>query len=269
MLIRQIIIGVSLTAFIALLGYGIWHLTRLPALTISDVTAAGGITIEPNTVVAMAEEALRGDYYRLIPKRFSYLYPEETIRERLQTIPRIKNVRLERQQRTTLAITYDEYEPFALWCNERGEECVFIDKGGFGFAAAPPLRGGAFVRYHNRLTAPEVRVVGVSPALLEDTNAAARTMATELGLRVNTIILDDRDVIYALGGGGEIRTTQTDAIESMLTNLETVLESDEFDHLEPGNFEYIDLRFGNKVFVQEALPDAATSTTTTSPTLAE
>jgi cell division septal protein FtsQ len=267
MLIRQILIGVLLVTFTALTVWGIWHLTRVPALTISTVTAAGGITIEPATVVALAEEELRGEYYRLIPKRFSYLYPEETIRERLETIPRIKNVRLERQQRTTLAITYDEYEPFALWCNERGEECVFIDQGGFGFAAAPALRGGAFVRYHNRLVAPEVGAVGVTEDLLEETNIAARTMASELGLRVNTVVLDDRDVIYELGGGGEIRTVQSDDVETILNNLETILTSDEFSHLEPGNFEYVDLRYGNKVFVQEDLPEMATSTATTSPTL--
>lgn len=263
MLVRQVFVGTLLVIGIGLLLYGTWHLTRLPAFTISAVTAEGGITIQPAVVVTRTEEALRGSYYRLIPKRFTYFYPETAIREQLAQIPRIKDIEIERVQRTQLRVTYDEYQPFALWCTTNGEDCVFIDTTGFGFAPAPVLRGGAFVRYHNRLTAPTVGQVGVAPNLLANTNLAARTMASELDLRVNTVVLDDRDIIYELGGGGEIRTAQSDDIELMLNNLETVLASDEFSHLEPGNFEYIDLRYGNKVFVQEELPEVATSTATT------
>ena len=262
MLIRQIIIGVLLVSFIALLGYGVWHLTRIPSLTISEVTASGGVTIEPETVTGMAEEVLNGTYYRLIPKRFVYVYPATALREQVGQIPRIKDVRLKRQG-TRLFITYDEYEPFALWCDVTGADCVFIAKDGYSFAAAPQLRGGAFVRYHNRLVPPALGVVGIESAVLDKTHVAIRTMASEFDVRVRTVIVDDRDIIYELGGGGEVRTVQSDAVETMLANLETVLASDEFSHLEPGNFEYIDLRYGNKVFVQEELPEVATSTATT------
>lgn len=269
MLIRQIVIGVLLCSVVGLLLYGVWHVTRLPALTISEVTAAGGITIEPAAVVAVAEDELRGTYYRLIPRRFSYLYPASALQSRLLEIPRIKDVQLTREQRTRLTIDYTEYEPFALWCNDQGEACVFIDNTGYGFASAPTLRGAAFVRYYNRAHLPEIGVVGVDPEVLAETSVAVQTMAEGLNLRVRTITFDDRDIIFELGGDGEIRINRTDSMESTLSNLETLLDSQEFAHLEPGNFEYIDLRYGNKVFVQEELPEMATSTNATTSAVAE
>jgi len=36
-----------------------------------------------------------------------------------------------------------------------------------------------------------------------------------------------------------------------VNNLNVVLTSDEFTDIQPGGFQYIDLRFGNKVFVNE------------------
>ena len=58
------------------------------------------------------------------------------------------------------------------------------------------------------------------------------------------------DIIYSL---------QDDSFDRVFANLSSVLESESFTHLEPGNFQYIDLRFGNKVFVNEEL-GVATST---------
>ena len=50
----------------------------------------------------------------------------------------------------------------------------------------------------------------------------------------------------------------TDVVENLLV----VLASPEFSHLNPGNFSYIDLRFGEKVFVNEIgeVPETETAT---------
>ena len=268
MLRKQIVIGLLLVITIGTVLWGVWHLTRVPLFTIETVTAEGGITIQPSVVEAAVRDELEGTYYRLIPKRFAYLYPKKSIIERLQSIPRMQEVRVSREHQS-LEILYVEYEPFALWCAEGDSSCVFIDRTGYGFAAAPPLRGSAFVRYLRAGAQPTVGEVAVSPALLRTTTTFIDTAATTFGFRPRTVWFDDRDVIYRLGGGGEIRTSQEDGVERVLTNTETILESSEFSHLEPGNFEYIDLRYGNKVFVQEELPEVATSTATNSDSTVE
>jgi hypothetical protein len=46
-------------------------------------------------------------------------------------------------------------------------------------------------------------------------------------------------------------------------NLKTILASEEFAHIAPGEFQYIDLRFGDKVFVREANMDTSTTSSST------
>ena len=57
-----------------------------------------------------------------------------------------------------------------------------------------------------------------------------------------------------------------DSPASVIENLKTILVSEEFSHLKPGNFQYIDLRFGNKIFVNEeevgSVEENETSTST-------
>lgn len=262
MLWRQIGIGTLLTLSVGLLLWGTWHVTRLPGLTIATVDAVGGITIEPDGVVAHVNDELAGTYYRLVPKRFVYLYPHDAIQARLATIPRMQDVQVDRTGRV-LTIRYTEFEPFALWCTDQVEDCVFIDQTGYGFASAPSLRGGAFVRYLNAEQAPEVGTIGVPDSVLRTATGFIDTAAVSFGFRPFVVWFDDRDIVYRLGGGGEIRTSREDSVAQVLTNVETILDSPEFNHLAPGAFEYIDLRFGNKVFVQEEVPELATSTATT------
>ncbi len=54
-------------------------------------------------------------------------------------------------------------------------------------------------------------------------------------------------------GGSELKTVASKDAQETIDNLLVVLASEEFAHLKPGNFQYIDLRFGNKVFVNEEL----------------
>ena len=63
--------------------------------------------------------------------------------------------------------------------------------------------------------------------------------------------------------------------EQTVANLETVLTAPAFTDLSPGNFSYIDLRFGNKVFVNEeqivttSTPVTAASSTTDAPSTSD
>lgn len=74
------------------------------------------------------------------------------------------------------------------------------------------------------------------------------------------------DVFYILAGGGEFKATLRDDATKVFDNLRAILASDEFKDVRPGNFQYIDLRFGNKVFVNEETGGVGSSTATTTET---
>jgi cell division septal protein FtsQ len=265
MLYRQVFFGVLLTLFIGAVSFCVWYVTRLPALTLTEVSVVGGETISHEAVRTAVEEELLGTYYRLIPKRFSYLYPDEAIEARLLRIPRLKEVAVERTSRQQLAVAFTEYVPHALWCAQPAAPvCLFIDRDGYAFAEAPRLEGGAYLRYVETGREPAVGQTVFTSTYVRETNAFVETLYDALRLPVTAVERDGESISYTLAGGGEIRTTTAEPLQTTLDNLQTLLASEEFSHLAPGNFQYIDLRFGNRVYVQETAPDAATTTPTTS-----
>lgn len=275
-LIRQIVLGVLLFALIGLLGVGVWYGSRVASLTIVDVEVIGGETIAHDTLTEIAHETLEGMYYRLVPRRFAWTYPKDTIESRIGEIERIKNVHVERTSGTSITIIFEEYIPFGLWCTaEQAEEvtpsaCFFVDKNGFSFTEAPKLQGGAFLRFSEPGRTPERSVVAFDGDFIQNTESFIDRVYDELAL--NIVQVDKtapEELTYHIAGGGQLKVSLRMDADETIDNLATILASDAFDHIEPGNFQYIDLRYGNKIFVNEELPStpvdgAATSTATSS-----
>lgn len=270
LLIKQGVIGVGITLVLALIGTGVWYGTRVPNLTIDTVTVVGGVTVDRELVRKQAAAALEGSYFKLVPKTFAWLYPQDEIASQISTIERVREVHVERISGTEVAVAFDEYVPYALWCEARGSTgCLFIDRNGYAFGKAPPLTGGSFVRYVDLAHEPELRAQAFPRDTVRATELFIESLERELGFFVTHVELDSAgDAFYTLAGGGELKATVTGDQQMTVENLATILQSDAFSHLAPGNFQYIDLRFGNKVFVNEEAPapvgEGATSTATSS-----
>jgi cell division septal protein FtsQ len=259
MLIKQILLGVFLFSLISLILAGIWYGTRLPTLTISQITVVDGQTIEAETVRQETEKVLSGDYWHFIPKKFSWFYPDEDLLNAVSNIERIKDVKIEKVSNTELNITFSEYLPYALWCNENNENCYFLDEDGFAFGKAPELTGGSLMRYHKLGEEPQLRTSFISTKDFDKTKEFEDLLVTT-GWYINEIEVDTvRDVFYSLSDGSEIRATLEEDSAKAFNYLKTLRQSKEFEHLKPGNFHYVDLRFGDKLYVNEKL---ATATST-------
>jgi cell division septal protein FtsQ len=260
-LIRQIVGGVLLLCLLVVLIVSTWYVTRLPGLTLVNVAVSGGETIEHEVVRSVVMSELDGEYLGLVPRRFVYLYPKSSILNAVQAIERIKDVELERISATSLAVSFAEYVPDALWCDAQAENCVFLDETGYAFAPAPDLTGGSFLRLEKLAITP----VSGTQAFTEADYAQINQLVSLLEQNtwfVRVVAVDAAgDAYLSLVGGGELKVALTDEPAQIIDNLFTVLNSPEFTGLGPGEFEYIDLRFGNKVFVNDLEPDVATTTT--------
>lgn len=249
--------GVSITV-VVLLCVGIWFGTRAESVTIDRIDVSGGETIDHGVIETAAENLLSGSYLLLVPRRFIYMLPTEEIVSAIETIPRVHGVSVERDG-TTLKISFGEYVPDALWCTGREETspCFFIDKTGYAFSIAPPLRGGALVRHIVEESGELEEKQVLDPTTTTRTKEFAQLLNEAFGYRVNQVLHSVvGDVTYVISGGGELKTAESMSNEETIANLASILESEEFNHLEPGNFEYIDLRFGKKVFVKEVSEEA-------------
>lgn len=259
-LLKQIFYGVAVFTVVGLLIAVTWYGTRIQSLTIKTVTASGGQTIDVAKVEAVALQQLEGTYIGLIPRTFVWLYPRSDIEQSLQLIERLHNIKIKRVDGTGLKITFDEYIPRALWCSAVEENhCAFVDTNGFAFAPAPELTGGSFIRFVEIGEEYSIDVFMLPTPEFEQLLATVDLLATD-GWFVSTVEFDQAgDAFLRVVEGGELKITLSQTPEETVDNLRTVLTADEFSHIAPGNFQYIDLRFGNKVFVNEEPEKTATS----------
>lgn len=266
LLVKQFLFGLALFAVIGVALTSVWYFSRLNTFTIAEVEVSGGKTIDATLVENTVESVLDGTYLGLIPRRFTYFYPEANVLKAVESLDRIKDVSITKTDNKTLKVAYDEYVPESLWCNTEDEEanCLFLDETGYAFGLAPNLTGGSFVRYYSLGVSPEK---GIRPFAEEDykatrvfSNSLAETLWYVDKIEIDTV----RDVFYTLASGGEIKATLTEDTSRTLSYLGTIRQSKEFAHLVPGGFQYIDLRFGTKVFVnEEKLIDPALEATST------
>lgn len=261
----QIVIGIVIAITIALLLTTVYYSTRINSLQIRDIQVIGGQTIPHSFIEDAVNDTLDGTYFKLVPRHFRPLYPREAIIEKILQNDRVKNVHVEIIDGHTLVVAFDEYTPFALWCAKPDStSCMFMDTSGYAFAQAPELEGSAFVRYIQEGKEPVLKSNPFDSTYIKETGEFVELLKSELNLYVTHVTKQGTyDIEYQLSGGGVIKVSQTKPLKDTFSNLETILHSKEFANIEPGSFQYIDLRFGDKVFVNEVQPVEVGSTTST------
>ncbi len=252
--LKQVFRGLVRFFVFAVIISCVWYGTRLDMFTLASVAVVGGETIAHDEIQGLVERELEGTYFLLVPKRFTYTYPENRIREVLEKIPRIHSIRIESVSRKVLAVSFDEYLPHALWCAHgvQDKPCFFLDIKGYAFTEAPVLHGGSLVRHSVEGVEEIVSGNVIEESTLAQIDIFLNKIENELTLRVSEVIHKTTgDIEFLVNGGGAILTSGEKDFNETFENLKVLLASDEFAHIAPGNFRYIDVRFGNKIFVNE------------------
>jgi len=261
---KQIFVGVTISIVLGLIITGIWYGTRISSLQITQVEVMGGYTIPHSEIEDRVHERLVGTYFKLVPHTFRPIYPKAAILDYILTIPRIKNVHVEVLDTQKIIVVFEEYKPAALWCeNHETKECLFLDEVGYAFSQAPELTGSAFIRYVDVGHPPEVKQQGFESEFIDNSQEFAELLAGGLDLYVTHVEkVDALDVLYTVSGGGVLKVSQLMTLAQSFKNLESILGSEDFIHLQNGAFQYIDLRFGDKIFLSEDAVEQEVATST-------
>lgn len=254
---RRMIVSGAISFFVLLLGVGVWYGARRPEVTIASVEVEGGTTVSHDAVKSKVEGVLSGSYALLIPRRFSYIFPHDEIVEAVNSIPRVHGATVLRSSRNEITIAFDEYVPYALWCDaapvaSTTPSCIFVNEDGLAYADAPNLSGETLVRFVVEGRVPERGVSVYDRDALRRYRALSEAISEKHNHRLRAITeTKDSDLILHLNNDVDVLIEKTAHIEDVFTKIESVFQSDEFKDKPLELFEYIDLRFGNKVYAKE------------------
>ncbi|MBV9159190.1 MAG: hypothetical protein JO019_01170 [Candidatus Kaiserbacteria bacterium] len=244
--VRLLILLVVLIV-LAALAYGVHYVSYLPRFALDIAQVDGAHQMNAQTVRDYAQSFIDSQPKSFISRSNMLMYPKAALEKSiLDNFPPIKNVTISRRSLlgTEAAIHIDERAPFALWC---GTICYVMDDSGFVFLdasssiAAPSspytFSGGIDGESIGKTFAP-----GHLPGIL----ALIKLLGNNGHVATGAKIDNDQDFFVYLREGYYLKASFGEDADQLSRNLLLILSSDALRSAQ--NIEYIDLRFGDRVY---------------------
>lgn len=247
------------------------YLLQQPEVTIQAVEITGNEIVSAKDLETLVSDELQGDYLFLFPRSNIFIFPKENIELQILAVyKRIEKVAISREGFTKITIQISERHPFALWCGEGGgdlreaagtstdallqtlvqlEQCYFLDGVGYIFTEAPRFTGNLYFIYRGRLVSNEP--VGTQFLTEAEFGALRLFLNTIRDLDLVPVSIHktlENELELKLEGGAKVIFSADQNLAVVLDNLESALDADTFIDRSLSGVDYIDLRFGNKVY---------------------
>lgn len=231
---------------VALVG-AVGAASHLQHLAIADVSVTGVQQLSVESLTGTVQEQLDQTGFRLFSRKNMFLYPKSAIESDLTAqFPRIKKVSVARESllAAALIVAVEERKPYATWCSA---SCYVFDSHGFVFAEMTETPEKHYVFYGGLIAGEDVVGQTFLEGRLADVVAFLDSLAAA-GYEPQGFTVDsEKDFTVTLAKGQKILASFEIPAGDILRNLATALEAEDlkekFDSLE-----YIDLRFGNRVY---------------------
>ncbi|MDO8492332.1 MAG: FtsQ-type POTRA domain-containing protein [bacterium] len=249
---------------IAGIGAGLYSAPRYPQINISQVDISGNETVSKENIEQNIWQELAGNKYFFFPNKNIFLYPKEKIENAVLALdPHLNTASVSFADFQTISVNVTERKPSALWCGDiyqkdeikpELENCFYLDKTGFIFAEAPGFSGNYYIRFYGLVSTSTSPIIGQS--FVSQPNFKLLTFLTDKmkkdGFVITRIVISEDNLVEAyLEGRGKLWLSSVQDLEKQINNFETLVNSEDFKGRDKdGNlkFNYIDLRFENKLF---------------------
>lgn len=245
------LIALGCTVLFAAGAYGIHWVSYLPQYSISSVAVAGTQELSPQLVRTFVAAHLTPSTRPFLSPQNMFLYdPAGLARAIAAFFPRVASADVSRASMlaTAITVTVRERQPFANWCS--GDECFVMDEEGFIFGSArgeniPPSSGYTFTGAVATSTGAVGHYFarGHLPGLLALLRLLGQAGFSPQGARIE----DDHDFSVLLSEGFALRASFGQDAGALARDLKLVLSSDALSG-KVSELEYVDLRFGDRVY---------------------
>jgi hypothetical protein len=234
-------------------------------LRIDNIRVVAPDSFDQDILKSDVSSLIEKKYFHLFSKENIFIYPKKELVSFLKSkFPNIDTVDITAVDKNTLLLNIKERVPFALWCDSLPKEdhiskCYFLDSSGFVFAKAPQFSGDAYFKYYGIL--PEQSPIGSyflkTPGRFKEVSDFFSYAKT---LSISPIYLvasgENYFELFLFGGARVIFDTVEPIKESakrlgILVKTENILQKDGGSIL----VDYIDLRFGNKIFYKNKISE--------------
>lgn len=249
---RWILAGGAALFLLLLLGGLVW-LSWAPFLRVNGVEVSGAETISSSTIAQLASQDMAGAYLGLFARNNIFLYPRGAITQGLLAqYPALLSADVHAQDFHTVGIKVAERQPVALWCGQSPDapqNCLFLDDSGTAYALAPTFSGPVYVSYYGALSSASPPVYLTSAQFQSLFALAGTLLQKEPDDSITSVSVDsNQDVHVLFGSGFTLLFNLKDDAGDIFERFSLALTSDVFTGKTIADFEYLDLRFGDKLY---------------------
>lgn len=239
--------GIVFFAVLLFLGASFVGLFFVDKFKIKDISVEGNHFLTKEEIRREVESAMSAKILGVIPGDRIFSFSSEKAEGILESrFGRLSFVEIKKKIPAGVEVAVKEREPIALFCVTDSKDCFFVDGQGFVFEEAPFFSSGVYLKFFDGRS----KKSGKGQFLIAGENMKRLISFLEKTspyFNISEAHLND-DGVYKLrtDEGIFLILDESDDWDLLFSNLETFLWG--YKDGEYTDFEYIDLRFGNKVF---------------------
>lgn len=222
----------------------------IPFFRISNIGIEGLAKIPEEEVREKVDENLAQKKFFILPGDNFWLQNSENLVTLIKSnFPSVRTVEIDRDFPRGLTIKIEEYLPWGVLCHGVVEKCFWIDADGVAFEEAPEFSGLIVPKIvDKRSDEPRLAKKLLSPELMRLVSYFNERAANDDLLQSVQFIIDEKDETLRVRtrAGWDIILLESLDPEEAYKNLRLTLEGEIKNKV--NDLEYIDLRFGNKIF---------------------
>lgn len=238
----------------------------IPKFRIGEISIEGANVLDKEQLKEEIAGWLKGKFFKIFPYNNIFIFPQAGITAGLlQKFPVLKKISFTRDFSRKLSVLVGERKAEALWClnktstspdsgepastsaSQGGDSCAFVDENGFIFQPAPSFSGGIFLKFFDeREKTSDIGEEMISASEFQKL-LSFKEFLNQNNMDVSQIVLKDNgEYEVNLKEGWHILLNSKNEPNLSFNNLKLILDSN-IKEKRP-RLEYVDLRFGNKVF---------------------
>jgi len=240
------ILATSIVAAVMFTSY----LSYLPQYSVGAISVQGAQAVPKNAVADYVQSIIYDGSHNFFSRASLFLYPKAVIERDLPLeFPRVASAQVSNALlANAITVTIVERQPFALWCKDDGS-CYYMDQSGFIFARAPENATSTGEYVFSGGVATSSQPIGQTFALEHTQGLVAfLQLLGESGLQpLGAQVQSDQDFTIPLSQGFSVYASFGEDPGALVSNLQLVLSTGGLSSQEQ-DLDYIDLRFGDKVY---------------------
>lgn len=226
---------------------GTAYLSNAEVVKISNIEINDTKFFDKKEVLSIVEEELKDSHFIIFSKNNILLFPRHKIEKRIKEYhDSIEKVSVSISGVKSISVNIQEYNPVAVWCS--GENCYYLNDSGLVFIKAPFDYDKNLVQFHDWIHDDPLGKTYTDAETFKKMMTLINLVA-KVPLKIISVNTED-GLTFFLYTDSNTRLLYeiNDDPEEVANNLNTVIEKDAINRAQLNNIDYIDLRFGNKVY---------------------